>query len=414
MVNKFKDHISNFNKREALAIDIGADALRAVIVKKDGKNISVAAAAESADDQQTMSNGLLTGQKFNGPRLKGLLEKLGSYPKQAVLVSPEARFLTAELPISSSAKLSSDKLREAARWEAQAYLDFPAQDGLFGYQTQQMDGQYLKEEFLKSADTSGKVTPVLITAMSKKIYGRLAQICRGQRIRLKGVYTQEGVFDFPADRISKEGEVIDDRYKPAIDAALQQLKVVGSGRLGISDRVSLLKLMKVKVHVLPLIMVGIFTLGFLTHYAIVKISYLRYSGRLEKLKLEKTRLSSSLTTLKDLKTQTRNTYAKKHYIDGLPEKNRLLLGLFDGVTEALPYDVVLDSITQNRTNSSVFTITGSGLSADSITKFMLQLENLKVAREARLQSINQKKAASEKRELFLYSFVIKVVLRKNG
>lgn len=403
MLNKLKKLTLHFKKNEILAIDLGGDAIRAVVVKKDAGGIFVLAAAETSKSPQI---------NFDGPQGRELLEKLGDYPKQAVLVSPEVKFLTTELPIPSGRKIAADKLQEAVRWEAQSYLDFPASEGLFGYQLH-TNNSSVKEEFFKNADKTGKTTPVLITAISRQAYNRLAESCKRRHINLRGVYTRESVFVFPMERYSKGALKIGPQYAPVLEAALQQLQIIGSGRLGINDRVSLIKHLKIRIHILPLIMVGIFALGFLSHYVYIKTSFWRYSSRTEKLKEQKSRLTANITALKDSKSQIRDTYEKKHYIEKLPAVNERLLGLLNGITKAVPYDVILDRITQDE-DGAAFLIEGSGISADSITKFAEELERLKASREAKLQSINEKKAEPKSERLFLYEFKIKVVLKENG
>ncbi len=402
MLTKLKNLISFFKKDEILAIDLGGDAIRAVVAKKEGKKVSILATAEGSKSLQ------LT---LDSPQIEGLLKKLGKYPKRAVLVSQEVKFLASELPMSVSTKLSSVKLQEAVRWEAQAYLDFPASEGLFGYQLQ-TNNSSIKEEFFKNVDKTGKTTPVLITAISRQAYKRLAESCKSRHINLRGVYTKESIFStscFP-----KETLKIGPQYVPAVEAALQQLRIIGSGKLGINDKIPLIARLKIRIHILPLVMVGIFALGFLSHYGYIKSSFWRYSSRIEKLKAQKTQLSANISALKDLKSRIRDTYEEKHYIERLPAKNERLLGLFNGITRVVPYDVILERIAQDGDGSNTFLLEGSGLSADSITKFVGELERLEVAQEAKLQSINEKKITPESERLFLYEFKIKVVLRGNG
>jgi Tfp pilus assembly protein PilN len=226
---------------------------------------------------------------------------------------------------------------------------------------------------------------------------------------LRGVYTKESVFSI--DNFSKETLKVSPQYASCAEAALQQLKVVGSGRLGINDRISLIKRLKTRIHILPLVMVSIFALGFLSHYVYIKSSFWRYSSRIEKLKTQKSQLSANISALKDIKSRIRNAYGQKHYIERLPVENERLSGLFNAIAEVIPYDVILDKIAQDEDGSNGFSIEGAGLSADSITKFTGDLERLEVTRGAKLQSINEKKVVPESERLFLYAFKIKVVLK---
>ena len=401
MLNKLKNLTSFFKRNEILAIDLSSDVIKAVVVKREGKKVSILATAEVSNSPQST---------LDSPQIKGLLGRLGKYPRRTVLISPEVKFLAGELPIPASTRISSDKLQEAVRWEAQAYLDFSASEGLFGYQLQTNNGS-IKEEFFNRADKTGKNTPVLITAMSRQAYSRLVGSCKRWHINLQGVYTSENVFAFSINRFSKEAIKIEPQYAPAVEAALQQLRIIGTGKLGINDKIPLIARFKARIHVLPLVMVGLFALGFLVHYGYVKSSFWRYSSEVEKLKVQKSQLSANISALKDLKSRIRDTYEKKHYIEKLPAKNKCLLGLFDGITGALPYDVILDRIIQDDDGSNTFLLEGSGLSAGSITKFVGELERLEVALEAKLRSINEKKISPESERFFLYEFKIKVFLK---
>ncbi|MEW6103810.1 MAG: hypothetical protein AB1630_08385, partial [bacterium] len=282
MLNKFENLTSYFKKNEILAIDLSNEVVRAVVVKKEAKEVVVLSTAEVS--KSPPSTPFARGEALDNPQSKELLERLGNYPKQAVLVSPEVKLLTAELPIPSNRKLALDKLQEAVRWEAQAYLDFPAPDGLFGYQLQTTNSS-IKEEFFKNVDRTGKTTPILITAISRQEYSRLAESCKRQYINLQAVYPKESIFSIG---FFLKGLKIGPQYAPAVEAALQELKVIGSGKLGINDRIPLVKRLKVRIHVFPLVTVAIFALGFLIHYAYIKFSFWQYSSRIEKLKVQKT------------------------------------------------------------------------------------------------------------------------------
>ena len=397
---KPKNLFSYFKRNEILAIDLSGDVVRAVVVKREGKKAVILAVAESSKSPQSTLDSL---------QIKDLLGKLGKYPRRAVLVSPEVKFLTAELPMFLGIKLSSDKLREAVRWEAQAYLDFSASEGLFGYQLQ--NGAYpVKKEFFNGASKSQKVTPVLITAISKDAYNRLNNICQRCRINLRSVYTKESIFIFSADHFSAKSIEIEQQYMPAVDAALQELKITSKGKLGINDRMSLTTRLKSRIHILPLVVVGLFALGFLTHYIYIKSSFWRYSSSVKNLEIEKREFEGNISTLKGLKSRIKDAYEKKRYLEEiLPARHKVLLDLFNGIVNEIPYDIILDRISQETAN--IFFLEGSGLFAGSITSLVGGLGRLKATREAKLEAINEKKADAENTGMFVYQFKIKVVLK---
>jgi len=411
-------------RREILAIDLSGDAIKAVAVKRRGKEAIILAAAEVKNSPFAI----------NGPQIDKVLGKLGRYPKRAVLVSPEVKFLTSELPLSPDAKISSDKLQEAVRWEAQAYLDFSASEGLFGYQLQR--GAYpLGKGVSNGAGKRTKTTPVFITAMSREDYGRLADTCKSYHLILGGVYAKESAFLFSINRFSKDSAnriVLDlkrgsdaafinsgnptafqngplAQYAACTGAALQELGIIGQGRLGINDRVNLVRRLKKKIHTLPLIVVGITALAFLAHFSYMKASFWQYSSRIKGLEIEKKELENNISKFKGLTTQIRDSYKKMRYIqEVLPAQHKRLIDLFDGITREIPNDIILDRITQDK--GSQFLLEGAGLSAGSITTFVGRLERLGVTREAKLETINEKKAGAENTGLFVYQFKIKAVL----
>ena len=395
MLNKLKNLFPLLNKNKILAIELADDAFRAVVVERQGKEAVVTFAAESS---RLLSENIHT-----------LLGQLGDYPAGVVLVSPEVKFLVSELPISSEIKIASDKLQEAVRWEAQTYLDFPAEEGLFGYHLQ--NGTHpIKKEFFNEVGRSGKTTPVLITAMSKQAYIRLVEVCKGWHLCLQGVYPKESVFVFSIDHFAKGNTKIGPQYAPVVSAALQRLKFIGAGKLGINNRVPLITSLKLRMHILPLVVVGIFTMGVLTHYVFLKYSFWRYSSRIQKIEIEKKKIEGNIATLKSLKSQIKDAYDKKRYVEEiLPARHKALLDLFNGIADKISYDIILDRISQDSTD--VFSLEGSGLSAGSITSFVGILGRLDVTREAKLEAINEKKGDTDSTGLFVYQFKIKVILK---
>jgi Tfp pilus assembly protein PilN len=192
MSTKLKNLTSYFKKNEILAIELGDDALRAVVVKKEDGKVLVLSAAEVANEPQSTLDNLVTEQALDSPQIDGLLGKLATYPRRTVLVTPEVKFLTAELPIPPGAKLSSNKLQEAVRWEAQPYLDFSPSEGLFGYR------------LLKGKKGATNTTPVLISAISREDYRRLEEICHRCGLALQAVYAKDSAFAYSVDRFLKE------------------------------------------------------------------------------------------------------------------------------------------------------------------------------------------------------------------
>ncbi len=154
-----------FNKKDILFIEIGQQAVRGVVIRYKEKKLNILGAAEincSAD-------------KVIDDNIHQLIIKLGIDFKKVVICSDEVKFLFSELPIFSEEKLSPDKILEAAKWEIAPYLDFPVQEGLFGYQ-------------LHKGDQNKETTSIFITAISKQSYNNFNEICNRLNLELQNIY----------------------------------------------------------------------------------------------------------------------------------------------------------------------------------------------------------------------------------
>jgi Tfp pilus assembly protein PilN len=164
--------------REVISIDIGSGSLKAVVVRRKGKKITLVSAMQTSTE-------IDAGYDINriGRFLGGLLQKAGAYPKQAVVVTDRVKFLASELNISPEKKLPEDRLLAAVVWEMEPFLDFPPQQGLFGCRVQKASG---KKE----------TTPVMISAMDKRDFSDLAEILKDFQLSLYRAYSPEGASAF--------------------------------------------------------------------------------------------------------------------------------------------------------------------------------------------------------------------------
>ena len=189
MLNKLKKLLTPLKNSEILAIDIDSDALRAVIVKKQGKGIVVEKAVEIQCRQSSSA-------VFEKKSLENLLGEFESYPKKTILVSSEVEFLSSELPFSPHVKISSDKLQEAVKWEAEPYLNFTSSEGFFRYQ------------LLSNSYVNGGInaTPAFISAISKENYNHFNRICQRNRLRLQRVYARDSAFAYAVYRLPRNAD----------------------------------------------------------------------------------------------------------------------------------------------------------------------------------------------------------------
>ncbi|MCD4779513.1 MAG: hypothetical protein K8S27_03045 [Candidatus Omnitrophica bacterium] len=199
MKNKKKKTVCYSKKNEILVIELDTEVIRGVVVRKRGKNVSIIRAAQvltvkAIPDVNPAYNHLFSQPRLNDEtrHLEELFEKLGRYPRRAFVVSSDIKFLVSELPISTDTRISSAKLQEAVRWEAQTYLDFPVTDGLFGYYLQNGKSAY------------GQKTGVLISAVSREKYGRLSALFNRSGLELCGVIPAEGAFVFSVSSFSNK------------------------------------------------------------------------------------------------------------------------------------------------------------------------------------------------------------------
>lgn len=166
-----------FKENTILAIEYTGNALRGIVLGKNGGS----AVLKGADEITVQTQDSLPRSED----IKTLLQQLGEYPEQAVFIIPSVRFLCSELPIPADVKMSSEKLGEAIGWEVEPYLGFPASDGFFSYQRQNIH-----------AGQSEGTTSFFITALLKTEYSVIQKACQKCGLKLKGVYGRENACAF--------------------------------------------------------------------------------------------------------------------------------------------------------------------------------------------------------------------------
>ena len=247
-----------------------------------------------------------------------------------------------------------------------------------------------KYEVVAAGDQDGKVTDQL-----KNMFG----------FPVRKWKPQDDVCCFNTETSMNAGP----QYASVSGAALHELGFLGKSCLGINDRISLVKKLKKKIHILPIAAVIIIAVGFLLHYGYMKFSFAKYSLQLKVFEAEKKAMQDNASKLENLKTRVSKIQNKKRYIEQvLPAQQKTLFDLFDGITREIPADLILDRILYE--NDEIF-LEGGGLSASSITRFVMTLRSLKaVVKDAKLETISEKHVKNEESQLFVYQFRIKIVL----
>ncbi len=170
--------------KAVVSIDIDGSSIKAVAIKRKGKKAIISSCAQIA-----RTGGALSADIGN------LLKEKNFASGKGIIITDDARFLSSELGgVQDKNKVSEDNLTEAAKWEMEPYLDFPVAEGLFACQVQERE-------------TGGGAMPVLISAVSRKIYSEFSKILKGCGLDLYRVYSPEAasttVLSHPAGAAQK-------------------------------------------------------------------------------------------------------------------------------------------------------------------------------------------------------------------
>ena len=179
--------------KKLISIHVGQYSIRAVAVRKEGKQAIVSSTAHIDRSGDNIARDIAK-----------LFEGKGHFKGPVVIVTDQVRFLASELSMAGAEQLSGDKLNAAATWEIEPYLDFPPSDGLFACQLQ----SYMARE-----DT----VPILISAMARKVYSELSEVLKRCKMDLRRANSPEGALAC-ASGLPAEGrnKVVIDYRKGAI------------------------------------------------------------------------------------------------------------------------------------------------------------------------------------------------------
>jgi hypothetical protein len=472
-----------FSSGKILAVEAGEKAVRAVVVKKEGKRAALLHAAG-----RERSGGDLTED------IKRLLEEEKPFKGPGILVTDEVKFLASELTFDRADTLPQEKINAAAMWEIEPYLDFPPSKGLFSCRLQ----SHMKRE---------DAVPALIFAIEKGRYARFSAAFKAAGARLRSVYSPEAALahasSFPAAGHHKlildcrenafngvvltsdgptvfqelplaSGEIpaheqarnliydmdgstggldgvviagssvspelmdgltagqdnlrvwggrdfgaegpqaleIGPEYALAVGAALQHLGFALGGSLGVTNRVplaqSLSKPFRENKRLAPGIVLGLFLVFLVGHFAVTKLALARYRAAVKELEAEKQKLLEPRMEKERLSAVLAEIQAKHDYIvNVLPNSNNHLLDLLSAVSDQIPRDVVLNRVSQ-RPNGT-YRIEGNAFMGRSISSFNSALSSIEGCRSTHLESVQRLEDASKGRQKLLpYAFVINV------
>ncbi len=224
------------------------------------------------------------------------------------------------------------------------------------------------------------------------------------RKELKNVRLWKPEVDFKGIEIGSDVHDVGPQYAAATGVALQELGLAGKGRLGITDRIPFGKKVKAKYYLLPAVSSAIVLLCFLGHYAYMKKSIKDYSSKIQMLEREKKGLTQLKKERERLVSKEKGILRKKMYLENLPGRQKNLAPVVLGISDVIPYDVVLERLSWGKDG---FSIKGHALEVDSIMVFVKKLSGLESCKSVDLESWSKEDAKIEG-ILLPYDFVIKV------
>ncbi len=185
--------------RRLLVISLGDFAVQALVLAKGAAGPEVVRFAEVTFD---------TSVRNVRTRLTRLMESLGPEPaRQVLIVSPEVRFLAADLPDPPRRRFGRGAvpLTEGARWEIAPFLDFPSERALIGVTLLPRDEtDELTDE---PAEEGPPRRPAQIFALDRQFFDTLKRACREHKKRLLGVLPEE-TFAWALAGRDKEGSAL--------------------------------------------------------------------------------------------------------------------------------------------------------------------------------------------------------------
>lgn len=109
-----------------LAIEIDGTTLRAAVVRRKLRTITVSNCLKL---ERTAENAAISAEE-----LSSITSRIDGCPKNVVVIRPLAAMVEIAMDSKVLKKMKPYQLKEAARWEAEPYMAFPATESLVGYE----------------------------------------------------------------------------------------------------------------------------------------------------------------------------------------------------------------------------------------------------------------------------------------
>ena len=187
------------------------------------------------------------------------------------------------------------------------------------------------------------------------------------------------------------------QFASAIGAAMIELGLCGSTKLGVNDRIPAIEKLRSNLHLVPVALVAI-------AIPLVGIQYLSLRGetraierKVADLRAEKDGLQRQHDSVRSAEEQLaalRGDLAaveeKTRFFERLAADSRLpVLELLDGLSRTIPDDVVITKIEQQPQRPGEFIVSGCGLKAGSISTFVPQIQALPWCEQVKLNMVSE-------------------------
>lgn len=186
-----------FGKR-ILSLEVSESSLRAAVVSSSGGNWTI----EECAEVERNNGGLEESGSLRVEEVKTLLEKLTSYPKLTVLVSPVAATINLSMEQVKLSNMKPPQICEALRWEAEPYSGIPATDSMIGYECISSVHASNQADSQMQADMQVSVEPrtdIRVTVFPQSKYKDMRELLGQAGLKLRRIYSDESCFPLAAN-----------------------------------------------------------------------------------------------------------------------------------------------------------------------------------------------------------------------
>ena len=171
-------------------------------------------------------------------------------------------------------------------------------------------------------------------------------------------------------------------------------------QIRIDDSVPFRTRLKENVHTLPLVLLIVFMIGIGGAYAHLTHKRTDLQQRIASLETEKKKLKADADNESSLKTRYRRLKNEKAKIRQktdlilkiMPGQNQKIVGLLDGIVGETPADIHLGRLYQF--SDVIFFVEGRTVNFSSITQYVVNLKNLPIVKEVRLENSQETEASA--------------------